>query len=262
MTTPAQVDATMRMWAARLGVPTSRVAEKPRPSAGRPHAGAGGLQRVPVELHSVSDLGEGRVAGYASVTGGNGFVGDMWGSLVRLGQGAFRSTIAARRVFPIQWQHTWDDLPIGNTVAASEDHHGLRFESEFYVDTERGRAAYRGYRSGAMREWSIGFVPISWTDEKVAGNSVRTYTEVDLVEISAVHRGANPATSTVSVNGAQDGPTPSQKMAILKRFAQLEREMRTDPAVVRKIRELEASSVGAPASVRRRVAEAKRAAGL
>lgn len=252
MTVPAKIEASYRMWAALLGVD---------PNLPKPKPPTPGLQRVGVQLHRMEEAGNGIVTGYAS-TFGHTFTAGMFGEKVRMKQGALASTIRARRVFPVGYEHVapWMQPPIGHTTFVSEDSHGVKFSAQFYLDSDPGRQVFRAIKAKALTEWSIGFNPIKWTDTKVSGEWVREYEEIDLVEISSVLRGANPRTST---EGTHAGPTPSEVMAIKRRFAKLDREMRAGPEAVRIIRELEAT-VGpdAPADVKRRLAAVKRGAGL
>jgi len=56
-----------------------------------------------------------------------------------------------------------------------------------FADTPKGDEYWKLYKDRHMRAFSIGFIPIEWTDEKDEHlGYVRTYTKIELLEISAV----------------------------------------------------------------------------
>ena len=56
-----------------------------------------------------------------------------------------------------------------------------------FATTDLGEEYWKLYREKHMRAFSIGFIPIEWTDEKDENlGYIRTYTKIELLEISAV----------------------------------------------------------------------------
>src|SRR5690606_15823326 len=76
--------------------------------------------------------------------------------------GAFADSVADQDLVPIFWQHNWDwseQPPIGEGAPAEDDDEGgLVIAGRFYVDLSADAAAvYEANKSGALREWSIGY---------------------------------------------------------------------------------------------------------
>jgi len=107
---------------------------------------------------------------------------------------AFVESLAAFRANPVilaTHQHRLSDgsspvigsaIPETIRVGESEVTFTMRF-----ADTPKGEEYWKLYRDRHMRAFSIGFIPIEWTDEKDEHlGYVRTYTKIELLEISAV----------------------------------------------------------------------------
>ena len=147
---------------------------------------------------ATSTKGDGVVVGYASVFGNTYPIGG--GIRERIASGAFGESIRARGgVVPTFYEHQWSD-PIGAALV-SEDAHGLRAEASLFVEeSDRARVVWRAAKEGALTEWSVGYRP----EEVVldANENVETITRAELIEVSLVVRGANPAASTLEVRSA------------------------------------------------------------
>lgn len=56
-----------------------------------------------------------------------------------------------------------------------------------FAGTDLGEQYWSLYRDGHMKAFSIGFMPLEWTDEKDESLGwIRTYTKIELLEVSAV----------------------------------------------------------------------------
>jgi len=56
-----------------------------------------------------------------------------------------------------------------------------------FAESDLGEKYWRLYRDGHMKAASIGFIPLAWSDERSEdGQYVRTYTDLELLEISLV----------------------------------------------------------------------------
>jgi len=83
---------------------------------------------------------------------------------------------------------------IGSVVKLWIDKAGLWAVIRF-AETELGESYWVLYRDGHMRAVSVGFVALQWTDTRDEdGGYVRTYTKVELLEISCVPVPSNPDT--------------------------------------------------------------------
>jgi HK97 family phage prohead protease len=55
-----------------------------------------------------------------------------------------------------------------------------------FATSELGEKYWQLYRDNFMKAVSVGFIPIKWHEEIIEGERVRTYDEVELIEVSAV----------------------------------------------------------------------------
>lgn len=150
-----------------------------------------------VEIRETDDVPVGIVVGYASMFDVTYNIGA--GFRERIEKGAFADTIKERAPFPIFYQHDWSD-PIGVTSKIEEDDRGLRFEARLFIeDGGRARSVFRAMEAGALREFSIGFIPTEIRRDEEDGSTIETITAASLLEISSVVKGANPDTETVAV---------------------------------------------------------------
>ncbi|MBV5244340.1 HK97 family phage prohead protease [Mycolicibacterium sp. PAM1] len=142
------------------------------------------MQRKSVALSIKSaDDQTGVFTGLASVFGNV----DAHGDIVR--RGAFTKSLAAGQPIPLLWMHKADDPRnyVGDVIEATETAEGLAITGKFDLDTDHGAAAYRNVKGRRVGGLSIGY-RINHSTKTAAGNEL---TDLDLVEISVVDRGAN-----------------------------------------------------------------------
>lgn len=99
---------------------------------------------------------------------------------------------------PVMYQHDHSAPPIG-TATLTKTGTGVEADIQFFMDTERGRAAFNSYHTGAMKEWSVGFIakPGDITTTRADGYVTERIERGDLMEVSTVLRGANKGTGTM-----------------------------------------------------------------
>ncbi|BBX16956.1 HK97 family phage prohead protease [Mycolicibacterium duvalii] len=112
---------------------------------------------------------------------------DAHGDIVR--RGAFTKSLAAGQPVPLLWEHGAADPRnyVGDVVEATETAEGLAITGKFDLDTEHGAAAYRNVKGRRVGGLSIGY-RVNHSTKTAAGNEL---TDLDLVEVSVVARGAN-----------------------------------------------------------------------
>jgi uncharacterized protein len=156
-----------------------------------------------LELKMVGE--EGTIEGYASVFD----VVDSYKDVIA--PGAFKRTLAAwqssGRMLPVLWQHDAYN-PIGVTLAASEDEHGLAVKAQLITEVAQARDAYALAKAGALGGMSIGFsIPNKAADGNPAvvyddERQVQIIREVRLWEYSLVTFPANEAATINQVKAA------------------------------------------------------------
>jgi uncharacterized protein len=156
-----------------------------------------------LELKMVGE--EGTIEGYASVFD----VVDSYKDVIA--PGAFKRTLAAwqssGRMLPVLWQHD-EYNPIGVTLAASEDEHGLAVKAQLITEVAQARDAYALAKAGALGGMSIGFsIPNKAADGNPAvvyddERQVQIIREVRLWEYSLVTFPANEAATINQVKAA------------------------------------------------------------
>ena len=98
----------------------------------------------------------------------------------------------------VLFAHDYNSLPIGKNIALRVEDDKIIATTQF-ADTELGREAYKLYKEGFMNAWSIGFISLKSSDEKVLPNQTgKTYQEWELLEYSAVSVPSNPQALTVA----------------------------------------------------------------
>jgi HK97 family phage prohead protease len=89
----------------------------------------------------------------------------------------------------VMWAHDYKGRPVGRSMWIKPEEDGLKFKPQF-AKTEAGEETYQLYKDGILKAFSVGFVPHEWEDaeekEAKAGKPKRTYTKVELLEISCV----------------------------------------------------------------------------
>lgn len=120
----------------------------------------------------------------------------------------------AATTIPVMFQHDHSSPPIG-TATLTKDATGVDADIQFFMDTERGRAAFNAYHAGAMKEWSVGFVakPDQITTTRDGGYVNERIDKGDLLEVSTVLRGANKKTSTLHTRADGMGAVGSNNHA-------------------------------------------------
>lgn len=173
---------------------------------------------------------EGTFEALVSVFGNVDYGGD------RVQRGAFKRTLsewgAKGRSIPVLWSHDADSVPIGVVSKATEAADGLRVKARLFIQGhDRAREVYEAMKGGALHEFSFGYAVKSFKDGVENGQAVRVLKDVDLLEVSPVFRGMNPATHLMGVK------------SLPKELGDLEAER---DALDCKITELKAAAAAAP----------------
>jgi HK97 family phage prohead protease len=121
--------------------------------------------------------------------------------------GAFKASLMDATVrhpgalFPVLWQHDYEDPEsvIGLVTAAAETKDGLAIAGRLDLTNQRAVAVYEGMLGDRIREWSIGYGIEEKHWGEWNGDSVRFLDKLELLEISAVVKGANRFTRTIEV---------------------------------------------------------------
>jgi len=95
----------------------------------------------------------------------------------------------------VQWAHNYSEPPIGKTLGIRQNNKRQTiFEIEFAdKDTyEFADTIYKLCVGGFLNATSVGFIPIAWDSAKKEGDPNRTFTKVELLEISIVPVPSNP----------------------------------------------------------------------
>lgn len=99
------------------------------------------------------------------------------------------------------YQHgSWQGaLPVGKAVI-KEVGDAVIAEGQFNLSMESGREHYEAVKfTGSLQEWSYGFWPLKWNEQKINGEMIRILESVDPVEISPVLKGAGVGTATLGI---------------------------------------------------------------
>lgn len=179
------------------------------------------IKAVPFRVKSAEDDGEvGTVEAIVSVFGNIDAYGDV------MMPGSFKATLAEHKdagdVLPFMWSHESSDpfAYIGELAEAGETDEGLRIKALFDLDNPTAVQVYKLLKGRRLREFSFGFIPRKTKAGEVDGVEVREVHDVELLEVSVVHVGANRATRVIDVKAApgeddagQSGPTVEQLKA-------------------------------------------------
>jgi len=97
----------------------------------------------------------------------------------------------------IPWSHRYDQPPVGRATAIRATSEGLLMDIEFTPQDLYAYGAQIGqmYKHGYLNAFSIGFVPMEWAENEWGG---RTYTRIELLEVSAVLVPANASALVVA----------------------------------------------------------------
>ena len=184
---------------------------------------------------------QGRLAGYASVYN-KPFRGEF--GMEQLNSGVFAQHIAERgNVIPIFYQHGWAKManaaPIGHAIV-EENSRGLKVDAQLYIDTDAtASSVFRAAQAGALKEWSIGYIPTTITQYEKDGATVEAADVGTLLEASVVVKGANPWTTMPIVNEAPKQGADAEFEAACRYAAAVERaySAMTSPGFRETIRE-------------------------
>lgn len=134
---------------------------------------------------------------------------DSHGDIVR--RGAFIKSLGSGQPIPLLWEHKADDPRnyVGDVIEATETAEGLQIRGKFDLGTEHGQAAYRNVKGRRVGGLSIGYHVRNQT-KTAAGNEL---TDLDLVEVSVVARGANPAALIAGVKSVDIRESLREKVA-------------------------------------------------
>ena len=172
------------------------------------------LRQITASVRAVEDGRPGEVEARVTTFGNEYPIG--FGVHERIAPGAFAQSLAEQQSVPVFYEHAWSAGPIGNTTEYREDDDGLVIRGQLYVDGRdpdpRARAVHRAMQAGALREWSIGFLPTKIVEERNEEQDriTEVIEEGILAEASVVVRGANPETATLAVRSLN----PEQKRAL------------------------------------------------
>jgi uncharacterized protein len=95
-----------------------------------------------------------------------------------------------------------DDMPVGIWTELEEDTYGLRVMGKL-ADTQRGLDTYKLLSMTprpAITGLSIGFIPRKWDNGTKPNEPVRSFTDVDLMEVSIV---TSPANDRAQIDGVR-----------------------------------------------------------
>ncbi len=95
--------------------------------------------------------------------------------------------------------HNYAELPIAKALWVKKTKEGLKFKPQF-ANTPLAQEVFDLYKDGFMKAFSVGFMPIEWTDGDGKKGPKRTYTKTELLEISAVAIPANSEALRLAVS--------------------------------------------------------------
>jgi HK97 family phage prohead protease len=158
-----------------------------------------------IELRADEDGPEGILRGYAAVYGRSYNVGARQTETIKAG--AFDEDLATKRTIPVFYGHGWakgtNEAPIG-VAEVSSDGKGLRVdEARLFIDHDsKARSVWMASKEGALREWSVGFVPSEIGHGRNRSDEIIETGE--LLEVSVVLKGQSPFTEMTEVREASD----------------------------------------------------------
>jgi HK97 family phage prohead protease len=136
---------------------------------------------------------------------------------------AFEASIGAFKSNPVILACHQHRLSDGRSpVIGSADPESIKIDDKkvtftmTFAKTDLGEEYWQLYRDKHMRAFSIGFIPIEWKDERDEKLGwIRTFTKIELLEISAVPVPSNRRALTRASKGFADGDDDQVK-AVLK----------------------------------------------
>lgn len=162
---------------------------------------------MPTVFTAADDTGQsGRLKALVSAYGNKYRIGlATWHTI---DHGAFAASIADQPAIPLYKEHDWTSggVPVGHATATETDD-GLEIDGELYIDSDPiVKRLWEALKAGAIREYSIGYSVLTQTVDEEDDEHF-TVNEGELLEASAVLRGANPATKTLQVAKEIEAPT-------------------------------------------------------
>jgi len=152
----------------------------------------------------VVDDRQGIVEAYVNTMGVRDSDGDI------IDPAAFDASIRGNLPIPVLAGHDQGKL-VGKVIFAQAEKGGVGDEHRLYarmqmnLETQAGREAYSNVAGEYIREWSVGFnLPAgdSVAYDRAGKTTTRRILNLDWVEVSAVIRGASPATATIAAKSA------------------------------------------------------------
>lgn len=149
------------------------------------------------------NLEDGEFTAYASVFD----VVDSYHEIVV--KGAFEKTLEAwkseGKTIPLLYGHNLSDPDyfVGEIVDAEEDDNGLLVRGRFDLEMPKAKQVYRLVKGRRLNELSFGF---RINESEIVTRDSEKYLElreIDLIEVSLVPVGANPATEVVSIKAGR-----------------------------------------------------------
>lgn len=177
------------------------------------------IRHAPIQFRAAPEMGEGVLIGEASVYDVEYRAG--YGLQECIAPLAFLDSLAERDgILPVFYAHAWSEQkssvpqpPIGYSVTTS-DSHALRVEAHLFIqDNEAARSVWRSADARALREWSVGFLPTEIREvvDDATGAMTEVIEKAELLEVSVVLKGANPATSIATVREHVEDPGPEEQ---------------------------------------------------
>lgn len=159
---------------------------------------------VPLSIKT-ADLPDGTFIGWASTFGNTDYHND------RVMPGAFTKSLGSGQSVPLIWEHKSDDPRnyVGDVIEATETPEGLQITGKFDLSTEFGKAAYGNVKGRRVSGLSIGY---NVRHSTKATDGVTELTDLDLVEVSIVARGANDRATISAVKSEGRSTAPIRSM--------------------------------------------------
>lgn len=145
----------------------------------------------------------------------------------------------------ILWVHDYYKPPVGRALWTKVEKEGLLFKPAF-ADTDMGNELYQLYKQGVLHAFSVGFSMKEWIDADDADKPSRTYTDVELLEISCVPVPACPdalvahyESGNIKTKGLKQAveavlPRDDEELVIEKKIVTIEKEGRVLSSKLRK----------------------------
>lgn len=104
------------------------------------------------------------------------------------------------------WAHDYREMPIGKVTDITRDGDRVLFRPQFAIDENpKAKIIFDLFKKGFLNAFSVGFVPREWKDSQGPdGRTVRTFTQTELLEISAVPVPANANAVVLARSYAQE----------------------------------------------------------